>query len=313
MVSRRARKLHETTVEPYVALTLLSSLLFAGGNLLQKRGIPSWMGACSLRALIGRPLQLSRALLRSPLWLVGLLVTVCAVALETQALGLGDVSVVKPLSRVQTVFVVLAGVSLLGERVLRVEWLGLCVMTAGAVLLGLEPADDAICAPGVAASLATAVGIASVAVLLVVLGDREILPLPAEVSLGLAAGACFGLGDVMMKIATEVTRETSGPFDLTTAASLETLVTTPELVLSIAATTAAFGLQQVAFSRGRVSLAVPAIGVAGMVIAVLAGGLLLGEPLGAGRLVAIGIVVGGTTLLSVRDGPDPNPSLPPSP
>ena len=68
-------------------------------------------------------------------------------ALETQALGDGDVSVVKPLSRVQGVFVLLIAVSFLHERLRPLEWVGAVVVALGGVMLAREPSDSLFFAP----------------------------------------------------------------------------------------------------------------------------------------------------------------------
>lgn len=295
-------------MEPYVGLTLLSSLLFATGNVLQKRGIPGSLGVQPVCSLLARPLRLFGSLLRSPLWIVGLVLTALAMGLETQALGAGDVSVVKPLSRIQSVFVLAIGVSLLGERLRPSEWLGVIAMLAGAWLLVLQPVDSLPHVPATATSWATTLGVGCLAGLLALSADRGASPLRPELALALAAGAFFGLGDVLMKMGTELARDAGGRFDLASSGGAAALVSTREFQLAIAATMGAFVLQQLAFSRGRVGLVVPVIGVAGTLLAVMLGRGLLGEPLGGFRLLGIGVVVLGTTLLSSREEPAPVPA-----
>lgn len=290
-------------MEPYVALVLLGSLLFAVGNVMQKRGIPVWIGSHSVANLARRPGTMLGALVRSPIWLVGLALTAIALGVETQALGQGDVSVVKPLSRMQTVFVVGLAAVLLRERLAAREWLGVAIVVMGAVLLGLEPADANVHAPSTAASLATAGGIALVVVLLVGMPDSGPVALRGELGPGLAAGLLFGLGDVMVKAGTEIARGPAGHFDLTQASSAVALLETSQLHLGVLATLAAFLLQQAAFARGRVSVVVPAIGAGGMLVVVLLGILLLQETLDGKRIVAIVVVIAGTALLTSRDEP----------
>ncbi len=80
-------------MERYVQLTLLSSLLFAAGNALLKRGVPSSFGSVPVRNLLRRPHTFIGALLRNPSWTTGFIIVFAAMALETQALGDGDVDV----------------------------------------------------------------------------------------------------------------------------------------------------------------------------------------------------------------------------
>ena len=290
-------------MEPYVGLVLLGSLLFAVSNVMQKRGIPAWIGSHSVASLARRPGAVFGALVRSPIWLVGVALSAVALGVETQALGQGDVSVVKPLSRMQTVFVLGLAAVLLRERLAVREWLGVATVVVGAVLLGLEPADASVHAPSTAASWATAGGITLVVALLVALPETAPAPLRGELGLGLAAGLLFGLGDVMVKAGTEIARSPAGHFDLTRANSAVALLETSQLYLGVLATMAAFLLQQAAFSRGRVSVVVPAIGAGGIVVVVLLGVLLLQETLGRERIVAIVVMIAGTALLGPRDAP----------
>jgi drug/metabolite transporter (DMT)-like permease len=291
-------------VEPYVAFSLTAALLFALGNALQKHGIALRLPPLSLGAL-ARPLRLAGALARSPLWLAGLALTGIALALETQALGLGDVSVVKPLSRVQSLFVLAIGVGCLGERLSRLEWLGVVTLLAGVALLAGEPSDALPHPPSQPVQLGAALaGVAVAALALCIRGraGREV----GEKRLALAAGALFGLGDWLMKGGTETARVQLGVFDLSSLACAGALVATSGLWLALAATTFAFALQQLAFSRGRVSVVMPVIGVGATLVAVGLGALLLHEPIGAMRVLGIALVGIGTLFVAGRsDAPGP--------
>jgi uncharacterized membrane protein len=112
-----------------------------------------------------------------------------------------------------------------------------------------------------------------------------------------AAGAFFGLGDVLMKAATEVARTRTGGFSLASADTLASVAVAPELVFSLVATTLAFAMQQMAFARGRVSLVVPLVGVAGTAVVVVLGAALLGEQVGAARAAGIAVMLAGTLLI----------------
>jgi uncharacterized membrane protein len=216
---------------------------------------------------------------------------------------LADVTVVKPLSRVQSLFVIAIGVGVLGERLKRSEWLGVGVIVAVAVMLGRESGELRAHAPGTAASVRAALGglaIVSTGLWLsVVVGRRAGTGLVAA----LAAGALFGLGDVLMKNATLVVRAGTGGFDLARADTLASLGATVELPLSLAATVLAFGLQQLAYARGRVSLVVPLAGVATTATVVLLGGALLHESIGAARAGGVVSMLVGTLLVARGEAP----------
>jgi len=292
-------------VKPWVAFTLLGALLFAIGNALQKHGLTGRLPPLTARAAAAGPLRFFGAMARSPVWLLGTAITLVAVAAETQALGLGELSAVKPLSRIQSVFVLGIGGVILGERLLRVEWLGLAVMLAGVWLLALEPADAVVSAHATAANAALGIGVASAIALAVVLGDRHAAHGSGEWAPALAAGALFGLGDVMMKAGTEGVRARLGGFDLARGDAAAALVACPEFQLAIAFSAGAFLLQQLAFSRGRVSLVAPIVGVGATALVVVLGVAFLGESLGRGRALGIGLTLLGTLLVAGREARGP--------
>jgi drug/metabolite transporter (DMT)-like permease len=148
-----------------------------------------------------------------------------------------------------------------------------------------------------------AVGSVALAVfLLVVRTDRETKAARRELGLGIAAGLLFGLGDVLMKIGTEIARDTDGRFDLASSQGFGSLFGTVEFHLSIGVTACAFLLQQAAFSRGRVSLIAPLIGASGTIVVLLLGSSLLREAFGPTRLLAVAVMVFGTLLLALPPG-----------
>jgi drug/metabolite transporter (DMT)-like permease len=283
--------------EFYVALTLLAALLFAAGNALQKQAVASRLQPIATAALLRRGRQLFAPLVRSPIWLLGLAITIGAFAVEIQALALGDVTVVKPLSRVQILFVVAIGVGALGEKLARAEWIGVAMILAGAVFLGIEPGDARAWVPRTAVIVAVAVGVGFIASAGLWFSDRGLDRRHREHAPALAAGVFFGLGDILMKAATDVVRAGTGGFSLTSADTLTSFAVAPELVLSILATTLAFTIQQIAFSRGRVSLVVPLVGVAGTAVVVLLGASLLREQVSAARAASIAVMLAGTVLI----------------
>jgi drug/metabolite transporter (DMT)-like permease len=105
----------------------------------------------------------------------------------------------------------------------------------------------------------------------------------------------------MMKTGTEAVRARLGGFHLASVSTPAALLATPGFHLSLGATAAAFVLQQVAFSRGRVSVSVPVIGVGATIVAVGLGAALLHEPVSAARALGVATVVAGTLLLGGRE------------
>ena len=292
-------------MEPYVAFTIVAALIFAAGGGLQKHGIATRLGPVSAVEFARRPGRAMGALCRNPLWVLGSLLTLVGFGFETQALGLGDLSVVKPLSRLQTLFTLLIGVWLLSERLSPREWWGLGVMLVGVLMLGSEPADALVYVPDTRLSFAVSLAIVVLVLLLVPSAESGRWRLSPDTGLALAAGVLFSVGDLLMKMGTEVVRLSTGAFDLPGGSTLPALVRTGEFQLAFGATLVAFVLQQVAFSRGRVSVVIPVGGAAGTLLTALLGFGLLHEPLGAVRIGAIATVIAGTLLATMPATPQP--------
>ena len=290
-------------MEPYVAFTVIAALVFAAGGGMQKHGIATRLGPVSAVAFARRPGRVVGALCRNPLWVLGSLLTLVGFGLETQALGLGDLSVVKPLSRLQTLFTLLIGVWLLSERLASREWLGLGVMLVGVLMLGSEPADALVYVPDTTLSFGLSAAIVLLVLLLVPLAESGRWRLSPDAALALPAGALFSVGDLLMKLGTEVVRLRTGAFDLPAGSSLPTLLKTAEFQLAFAATLLAFVLQQLAFSRGRVSVVIPVAGAAGTLLTALLGFGLLHEPLNVLRVGGIASVIAGTLLATLPGAP----------
>ena len=208
----------------------------------------------------------------------------------------------KPLSAIQSLFVVAIGVGILGERLVRREWLGVGVLLCGVWALALEPGDRHFVAREAGATVTLGLGVTGSVALALALARRH---QAGEWSPALAAGALFGLGDVMIKVATESVRVRVGSFDLSQGETLAVLVGAPGFALGIAASAAAFLLQQLAFSRGRVSLSAPVVGVGATACVVVLGVAFLGESLDAGRAFGVSLSVLGTWLLAGSQEPRP--------
>jgi drug/metabolite transporter (DMT)-like permease len=95
-------------------------------------------------------------------------------------------------------------------------------------------------------------------------------------------------------------------FDLSRANTLAALVATPGFQLGVGLAAAAFLLQQLAFSRGRVSVSAPVVGVGATLLVVLLGVTFLGESLGAGRSLGVGLTALGTLLLAGSQEQEPS-------
>jgi len=281
----------------YVLLTLASSLVYATATALQKHGIATRLAEFALQDVFSRFGELLAAMLKNRVWLLGFAVVPLGFGLELQAVSMGDISVVRPLSRVESAFSVLIGVTLLGERLAPREGIGLFTMIAGALMLTLEPEPGRAFVPD-AASTALALGTtgALVAGLLVAQSRRPDWLAP-EYGLAAGAGLAFGLADITMKLATSVVKETTGSFQIVSAQTAGLLFQSPEFWLFAAIAITAFLVLQIAYSHGRVSVIVPVAGIAGTLLTVLLGSALLREPLSQGRVLGVLVMVVGVALV----------------
>lgn len=287
----------------YVLLTLASSLVFAMGTALQKHAIATGLSGLPLADVFSRFGELLAAMLKNRVWLLGFALLPFGFGLEIQATSMGDISVVRPLSRVESAFSVLIGVAVLGERLALREGVGLCAMIAGALVLTLEPEPAHSFVPD-AASTALALGAAgALAAGLLVAQARRPDRVAPEYGLAVAAGLAFGLADIMLKLTTSVVKETTGSFQIATAQTAGLLLLSSEFWLFVAIALAAFLMLQIAYSHGRLSVIAPVAGIAGTLVTILLGSTLLREPLTPGRVLGVGGMVLGIALV-VRGGQD---------
>ena len=237
-------------------------------------------------------------LLRHPWWLVGLMATVLALAMQLVALAFGPLAVVQPLLVTGVVF---AGVfSALLHRRTPDRWVvvGGLVTAAGlaAFLLQARPVDtrpaehlDVTDSP--AFLLAVALVVAGC---LVFAGSTS---RPSRVlALALATGVLFGITAALMKAVTTAVR-----------GGLGELFTTPALYAACVVGPMGFLLSQNTFQQGRlVSPSVAIITTADPIVGVFAGIAWLGEdlvttgPLIAGQALAGVVVLSGIAAVTLR-------------
>lgn len=281
----------------YVLLTLASSLVYATASALHKHGIATRLPAFALGDVFSRFGELLAAMLKNRVWLLGFAVIPLGFGLEIQAVSMGDISVVRPLSRIESAFSVLIGVTLLGERLAPREGVGVFTMIAGALVLALESEPERAFVPD-AASTALALGAAG-ALAVGLLVAQSLRPDRVAPEYGLAAGAGLGfaLSDTMMKLATSVVKETTGSFRIASAQTVGVLFQSPEFWLFVAIAISAFLVLQIAYSHGRVSVIAPVAGIAGTLLTVLLGSALLREPLSVGRVMGVLVMVAGIALV----------------
>jgi drug/metabolite transporter (DMT)-like permease len=291
----------------YVLLTVASSAFYAGATALQKHGIASRLPGFALADVFSRFGELLAAMLKNRVWLLGLAVIPFGFGLEIQAVSMGDISVVRPLSRLEAAFSVVIGVTLLGERLSAREGIGIAAMIAGALVLALEPVPERALVPG-DASTVLALGAAGVLVtaLLVAQGRWPDRVAP-EYGLAVCAGLMFALSDIMMKIGTSAVKEKVGSFQIVSAQTVVLLLQSHQFLIFVAIAIAAFLVLQIAYSHGRVSVVVPIAGITGTLLTLILAFVLLREPLSPGRVLGVLVMLFGLSL-ALRRPSAPRPT-----
>jgi hypothetical protein len=280
-----------------LGLALASALALDAGFLLQQSA-----AALAPRLSARRPLASARALVASRRWTGGFVLGIGGWGLYFCALALA------PLSLVQTVAA--AGIGLLvvllaiARRALpaRRELIGALLATLGLMALA-GSIGGARVSPESAPAAAALAGLALAGLVVVAAALRR----RSAALGGLAAGACYGIGDVISKVLL---------IELPHHPSLGALAASPLLYATAAAHGLGFLLLQRAFQSGGPLASLGAMTAAMNLLPMSAGVLLLGERLPAGslaiglRLCAFGAAVAGAWALSVRSTPEA-PHAPP--
>ena len=272
-----------------LGLALASALALDAGFLIQQ-GAVAHAAELSLR----RPLTSAHALLRSRHWLSGFLLGLAGWALYFAALTLA------PLSLVQTVaasgiglLVVLTAIAARALPVRR-ERAGALLATLGLMALAVSAGRSGATA-GSAPSIAGLSGLAAAVLLVVACALRR----RSAALGGLAAGLCYGVGDVTSK---------SLLIALPHHPTAFALLASPFLYATAAAHGLGFVLLQRAFQHGGAIASLGPMTAATNLLPMAAGVLLLGERLPAGgldlalRLGAFAAAAAGAWALANRGG-----------
>lgn len=109
-----------------ILLSVVASILFGLSIVLQKYG---------LRTI--KKFTLKNFLFKK-IWVPGILVGIAGIVVYLLALSVADLSTVQPVTALTLVIPVVAGVFLFKERVGRFEWMLLCLVIIGIILVSLS-------------------------------------------------------------------------------------------------------------------------------------------------------------------------------
>ncbi|MEV0630683.1 DMT family transporter [Nonomuraea wenchangensis] len=256
-------------------LAVLAALCNAVSSVLQRRAtltVPQ-----DPKARMG----LILALVRKPVWLLGILALIGGFLFQASALSRGAVALVQPVMVVELPFTMIILSLAFGAVLDRHIWLAIAALSGGLAifLMAASPQvgrwlPDAI--GWIAATLVTVVVVAA----LVTVGVLAKGPLrPAAI--GVAAGIGFAFTATLMKRVTAIAQEDLGALPLTWQVYAMVLAGLCSLVLL-----------QHALHSGPLVVAQPALTISDPIAGILYGALLFGEPIRSGSWIvfeAIGI------------------------
>ena len=283
-----------------MALGLLAGLLFAASASLQQhaaRGTAvatnatgDLTGKSALRPLIA----LLKRLVRNPLWLAGWCTNLIGFLVQAAALHLGSVALVQPLLVTQLLFAMPLSTAWARRWPTFTEWFGAVAIGAGVAvfLLIREVAPVGGEADRGRVILAGLCAAALVALLVVASAGRS--PLMHAALVSVAAGVCFAVSAVLMKLTAD---------DLLHRGVPATALDWPGYTLAISTLTGLL-LEQSAFATGSLSAAVAAMTITNPIASYLLGVLVfrVALPTGPGALAALSgsavLLIVGVAVLS---------------
>ena len=253
---------------------MLAGLSYAGASVLQQRVASEQPHELSLRP------TLLLALVRRPLWLLGIALDVAAYGFEAGALAAGTVVTVAPLLVSGLLFALPFSTIGHAARVTRKEWIPAIAVTGGLALFVVvgSPEGDRSTASAAAWITAGAL-VAVVTVPLVVLavgaiGSRRAL------YLGVATGAVYGLTAVLTKSTVDLLGD-----------GVVELLGHWQLYVLLGVSVVGLLLNQSAFQAGHVAASLPAIAVVNPVLSSMFAVTMFGEHLDASGPLAVTITV----------------------
>jgi hypothetical protein len=248
-----------------ILLALVCALATNVGFLFKHRG------ACSAPAVdVRHPLSCARSLFHSKLFAVGMAIASVAWVFHVAAMAVAPLSVVQAVLAGGVVLLAVMAERMFGLGISRRQWLGLILTAGGLMLLGLSlpavhGAHSRFSVPGMIAfeTVLLLVGV------LLIIGPR--IGAPAEhhgFMLGAAAGILFGVSDVAVKAISGMVGA-HGVLGLLS----------PWLIVTIAASVAAFYASAKGLQDGEAVPVIAVTGTAANVSGIVGGIIVFGDPL----------------------------------
>ncbi|HEY7107554.1 MAG TPA: DMT family transporter [Acidimicrobiia bacterium] len=257
-----------------IALALLAGLSYAGASVLQQRVASEQPPELSLRP------ALLLALVRRPLWLLGIALDVGAYGLEAGALAAGTVITVAPLLVSGLLFALPLSTIGHAARVTRKEWIPAIAVTGGLavfVVVGSPQGDRS--SASAAAWITAGVFVGAVTAVLVALASSSVGSRRA-LFLGVATGTVYGLTAVLTKSTVDLLGD-----------GVVQVLGHWQLYVLLVVSAVGLLLNQSAFQAGHVAASLPAIAVVNPVLSSTFAVTMFGERLDATGPLAVSVTV----------------------
>lgn len=217
-------------------------------------------------------------------WTLGMALRVTGLILFIKATSIGDISLVQPLMSFGDIFFVILAFVFLHERLVKLEWIGLCITFIGTIGISFEAKIlDPVAIDWFRVAVFFSVAII-VLMSFILLAKRN---QKSEVFWGLAVGMSYGVGSVLIKLMTS-SLVLSGQ-----AVNFVNCIFNPLFPCIIVANIFGLVFLQMGFQNGRAAVIFPVHLSVVIGVAVLAGVLLFSETVSLYRLACIlGIVIG---------------------
>lgn len=282
-----------------VLIVLLACLIFSVGGVMQKHGMATSFPKLGGREIIKEWKKILKTIVTNWIWVVGSLLVFAGFILHFQAVGMGDLSLVQPLFNIQIIFVVVIGVLVLREKMRALEYFGVAVLLAGALVIsfkGGEQAEEPVLR-GMQLLLLSVIVYGFMGLMGVLL-QRKKEGSSFEIALASIGGLFVGMNAIFMKSATVMIRAESGDFNISDPASLMGLLGNVFFWIVVVHGLITTAVIQWAYTHGRAAIVIPVINTVQMVVPVIAGIIVFSEQLPAGRIAGIVVILVGTLLLN---------------
>ena len=267
-----------------VVLVLLATIANATALVLQRKAAQDSARARGVSA------GTLRDMVQRPVWIVGMAIFACGLALQATALTIGSIALVQPVLVMELPFTLLLGWWVLGGALRRYEWTAVAIMSVGLVVLlvFLQPhGGDALGAGPVVWIIGTIVTLGLLALASTIAKRSRAVARAAFY--GIAAGIGSGFVAVIVKTMSEA---------LVRAGPVEVLLTWQTYLL-IPVAPAAFLTLQHSLRAGRLIASQPGLILGNPLLSSSWGIGLLGEEVQSGGAFAGGLLGAATLTVGV--------------